>query len=375
MMELQSLINNLSSRFMERDDEIKGIVLSLMTREHCLFIGPPGTAKSALVEAAAAMSGLSYFRALVTKFTTPDELFGPPDIRELEKGIYKRNSSGMLPEAKVIFLDEVFKASPSILNTLLSIMQERVFRNGAMHKVPLISLFGASNEVPEGEDDAALSAFNDRFLLRYQVKPISDPNTFISVLSIYEPTENINPLNITWSEIFNKVDNIKVAPDIYSAVYDIKKKIGEDENAPFISDRRWRKSIKLLKAHAVLDGRDAVDDEDFEILVHALWDPGFPESRQAVEKAVQSVADPISLKLQELLNAAVDTANEALNASAEDEAAKGLEAMKGLKKALAEINNLSVYSTSSKAAKIATVRAKITELQKEVSAKCLGITL
>jgi MoxR-like ATPase len=374
MMELQSLINNLSSRFMERDDEIKGIVLSLMTREHCLFIGPPGTAKSALVEAAATMSGLSYFRALVTKFTTPDELFGPPDIGELEKGIYKRNTAGMLPEAETVFLDEVFKASPSILNTLLSIMQERVFRNGAMHKVPLISLFGASNEVPEGEDDVALSAFSDRFLLRYQVKPISDPNTFISVLSIDEPTDNIKPLNVKWNDVFCELYNVKVAPDIYSAVYDIKKKISEDENAPFISDRRWRKSIKLLKANAVINGRDAVDDEDFEILVHALWDPEFPESRQAVEKAIQSVADPISLKLQELLNAATEVANEALNASAEDEAAKGLEAMKGLKKLLTELNNIS-SSAPSKAARIAAVRDKITELQKEVSAKCLGITL
>lgn len=255
MEKINNIITELSSRFLERDEEIKGIMLSLMTREHCLFIGPPGTAKSALVEAVSTMSGLKYFRALVSKFTTPDELFGPPDIRELERGVYKRNTSGMLPEAEVLFIDEVFKASPSILNTLLSIMQERIFKNGATHKVPLVSMFGASNEIPEGEDDAALSAFSDRFLLKYEVKPISDDIKFMKLLEGGEPTDHLLTVieKRDWEDVFTAVDNIKVGGEISVAMLDIKFRLGREEDAPFISDRRWRKCIKLLKANTALE--------------------------------------------------------------------------------------------------------------------------
>ncbi len=378
MKELNKIIKSLSSRFIEREEEIKGIMLSLMTKEHCLFIGPPGTAKSALVEVAATLSGLSYFRALVSKFTTPDELFGPPDISELEKGIYKRNISGMLPEAEVVFLDEVFKASPSILNTLLSIMQERIYKNGTTYKTPTISMFGASNEVPEGEDDAALSAFSDRFLLRYEVRPVSDHNNFLRLLKDIEPTEKllteVRDKNY-WLDIFAAVDAVVVDAEIYTSLLDIKTKLEEDENSPFISDRRWKKCIKILKANAALRNAEKVDiDDDFEILIHALWDPGFPDSRQAVEKAVRSVANPISLRLQELLEAAKETAQTALNATAEEEAAQGLEAVKGLKRIMAEIDKISA-NTSRREAKVKALKTQIAQLQKEVSAKCLGIAL
>jgi MoxR-like ATPase len=369
---LRQLEKNMNSLFIERENEIKGIILSLMCREHCLFIGPPGTAKSALVEAAARMSGLSYFRALVTKFTTPDELFGPPDLAELEKGIYKRRTTSMLPEAEVVFLDEVFKASPSILNTLLSIMQERIFRNGTIHKVPLISLFGASNEVPEGEEDAALAAFQDRFLLRYIVKPVKDPNAFLRLLQLDEPTENINTVQINWQEVFRETDNVKVPEDIYSAICDIKKKLTEEENSIFVSDRRWRKCIKLLKANAVLENRSEVTEDDFDVLVHALWDPALPETKKAVQKAIQKIVDPISIKLNELIQAAEEAAIQAMAAPPEKETEMGLEAMKALKRITAEIDGL---SAPNKQAKIDAARRKIAELQKQVGAKCLGLAL
>lgn len=369
---LRQLEKNMNSLFVEREDEIKGIILSFMCREHCLFIGPPGTAKSALVEAAAKMSGLSYFRALVTKFTTPDELFGPPDLVELEKGIYKRRTAGMLPEAEVVFLDEVFKASPSILNTLLSIMQERMFRNGTMHKVPLISLFGASNEIPEGEEDAALAAFQDRFLLRYDVKPVKDPNAFFKLLRLDEPAENVSIVQINWQEVFRETDNVKVPHDIYTAIYDIKKKLAAEENAIFISDRRWKKCIKLLKANAVLGNRSEVTEDDFDVLVHALWDPALPETKKAVQKAIQKIIDPISIKLNELVQAAEEAAMQAMAAPPEKETEMGLEAMKALKRIAAELDSI---SAPKKQAKIDAAKKKIAELQKQVGAKCLGLAL
>lgn len=377
MDKLNKIKESLSSRFVERDEEIKGIMLSLIAREHCLFIGPPGTAKSALVEAAAALSGLSYFRALVSKFTTPDELFGPPDISELEKGVYKRNTSGMLPEAEVVFLDEVFKASSSILNTLLSIMQERIYKNGITHKTPTISIFGASNEMPEGEDDAALSAFSDRFLLRYEVYPVKSSNNFLRLLQDAEPTKENEQAGDSrfWQDVFAQADAITVDEDVYCALLDIKTKLEEDENSPSVSDRRWKKCIKLLKANAVLRGDCRVDiDDDFEVLIHALWDPYIPESRTVVQRVVRSVADPISLKLQELLEAAKETVQTALNATAEEETTQGLEAIKGLKRILEEIDKIGT-STSHRDAKIEALKAQITQFQKEVSVKCLGIAL
>lgn len=365
----------MNSVFVEREDEIKGIILSLMCREHCLFIGPPGTAKSAMVEAAARMSGLSYFRVLVTKFTTPDEIFGPPDLAELERGVYRRRTTGMLPEAEVVFLDEVFKASPSILNTLLSIMQERIFRNGGIHKVPLISLFGASNEVPEGEEDAALAAFQDRFLLRYDVKPVKDPNAFLKLLQLDEPTECITiqtVRQINWQEVFKETDNVKVSDDIYTAIYDVKKKLTEEENSILISDRRWRKCIKLLKANAALENRSDVTEDDFDVLVHALWDPALPETKKAVQKAIQKIVDPISIKLNELIQAAEEAAMQAISAPPEKETEMGLEAMKALKRIAAELDSI---SAPKKQAKIDAAKKKITELQKQVGAKCLGLAL
>lgn len=369
VLELEKALNSL---FLEREDEVRGIILSLMCREHCLFIGPPGTAKSALVEAAAKMSGLTYFRALVTKFTTPDELFGPPDLAALERGEYQRRTAGMLPEAEVVFLDEVFKASPSILNTLLSIMQERIFRNGTMHKVPLISLFGASNEVPEGEEDAALAAFQDRFLLRYDVKPVKDPNAFFKLLRLDEPAENVSTVQINWQEVFRETDNVKVPHDIYTAIYDIKKKLAAEENAIFISDRRWKKCIKLLKANAVLGNRSEVTEDDFDVLVHALWDPALPETKKAVQKAIQKIVDPISIKLNELVQAAEEAAMQAMAAPPEKETEMGLEAMKALKRIAAELDSI---SAPKKQAKRDAAKKKIAELQKQVGAKCLGLAL
>ncbi|KXG75520.1 ATPase RavA [Fervidicola ferrireducens] len=371
VLELEKALNSL---FLEREDEVRGIILSLMCREHCLFIGPPGTAKSALVEAAAKMSGLTYFRALVTKFTTPDELFGPPDLAALERGEYQRRTAGMLPEAEVVFLDEIFKASPSILNTLLSIMQERLFRNGMMYSTPLVSMFGASNEVPEGEEDIALAAFQDRFLLKYSVKPIKDSNSFIKLLMMDEPTENLTLINVSWKEIFREMDGIKVHDDIYTAIYEIKKKLAEEENSFPISDRRWKKCIKLLKAHALLEKRSEVIEDDFEVLVHALWDPALPETKKTVQKVIQRITDPISIKLNELIQAAEEAANQALSAPPDKEADLGLEAIKSLKRIMMEIDSISV-SVPKKQAKIDAAKAKITELQKQVGAKCLGLAL
>src|SRR5205823_4014261 len=138
--------------------------VSVAAGEHMLLVGPPGTAKSALVRLFARLIDARYFEYLLTRFTEPNELFGPVDIRAFREGTYTRRTERMLPEAEIVFLDEIFKSNSAILNSLLTLLNERRFANGGSTvSVPLLSMFGASNEVP---NDDNLAALFDRFLLR-----------------------------------------------------------------------------------------------------------------------------------------------------------------------------------------------------------------
>jgi len=169
---IQSFYNELMKPFIGREEEARVIVLALMTGEHAVLIGKPGTAKSALIRRSAQLLNARLFMYLLTKFTEPSELFGPLDLVALKEGRYVRITKGKMLEADIIFLDEIFKANSAILNSILSILNERIFYDGYSEiKVPLWSLFGASNEVP---DDPELEALYDRMLLRQYVKPVSE---------------------------------------------------------------------------------------------------------------------------------------------------------------------------------------------------------
>ncbi|MBI4449716.1 AAA family ATPase, partial [Candidatus Uhrbacteria bacterium] len=154
----------------ERETVVDGVLTGLVAGHHALLIGPPGTDKSRLIRALChRITDARYFGRLLTKFTHPDELFGPLDVMELERGHYRRVTMGRLPEAEIAFLDEVFKSGSAILNTLLELMNERMFNDGSERKaVPLRMLIGASNELPNPED--GLEAFADRFPLRFRVQ-------------------------------------------------------------------------------------------------------------------------------------------------------------------------------------------------------------
>src|SRR5688500_8562124 len=139
----------LSRHFLDKQEMIRLLLVSVVAGEHMVIVGPPGTAKSAIVRMFARLVDARYFDYLLTRFTEPNELFGPVDIRAFREGTYTRRVTGMLPEAEIVFLDEIFKSNSAILNALLTVLNERRFSNGAnVLKVPLLSLFGASNEVP-----------------------------------------------------------------------------------------------------------------------------------------------------------------------------------------------------------------------------------
>lgn len=257
-----------STDFPERSAEIRSLQIGLLSGESVLFIGSPGTAKSLLVEAFAAGSGLSYFRWLLTKFTTPEEIFGALDLKALEQGHFQRNITGKLPDCEIGFVDEVFKASSSILNSLLTIMQERLFfNNGTPVNVPLKLLVGASNELP---DDEGLGALFDRFLIRNYVNYISDQSS-IKQIWANPPQIPTVPL-ISKTELENQleeVSHVEFSTEIQDIILILKLEL--ENQGIKASDRRWIKTKKILQATALTAGRSKVENEDLSFLTNILW--------------------------------------------------------------------------------------------------------
>ncbi len=267
---LKQIEKELKSKYFERDQVIEGAFCALLTQNHLLLIGPPGTAKSQIVsEMCGRIQGASYFQWLLTKFTTPEELFGAVSLKGLENDEYRRVITGKLPEAHIAFLDEVFKASSSILNTLLTIMNERVYYNGSdkLH-IPLISLFGASNELPSEEDE--LEALYDRFLLRYVVDYIKEDFRFLKMLDgegAQAEETVITPEEL--EECRLSTQGVIIPSNILKLTARIRKELAKKGITP--SDRRYKQSVDLLKAKAYLDERQEVREEDLRFLENVLW--------------------------------------------------------------------------------------------------------
>jgi MoxR-like ATPase len=300
--QLQQLRTGLMTRFPERRDAIDGALAAVLAGEHVLLLGPPGTAKSALVRAIAQAFGGSYFERLLTKFSTPEELFGPISLKALEQDRYQRVTAGKLPEAEFAFVDEVFKANSAILNSLLTAMNERLFHNdGAPTQMPLVALFGASNELPEGKD---LEALFDRFLLRFDVQYLLRPSSFRSVLLAPEPGCSAALTMAQLRQAQADVARVKVTEETVQALMAIRD--GCRGEGIVASDRRWKKTLKVVQATAYLAGEAATTPEDLLVLTHALWRE--PKEYTKVAHVVGQLADPVSAKAAEVLDAARETA-------------------------------------------------------------------
>jgi len=278
----------LDERYLDKSELIRMLLVTLVAGEHMLIVGPPGTAKSALVRHLARLVDARYFEYLLTRFSEPNEIFGPIDIKAFREGSYVRRVEAMLPDADIVFLDEIFKSNSAILNSLLSILNERRFFTGsASIQVPLSSLYGATNEIP---NDDALSAVFDRFLvrtlsdnldsfhfngliergLRGEIESLAQdgPGGDAAVAAV---EGSVRPL-VSLAEIRlmkGRLARHLQFPDDFLARYKGLVFQIRSEGVT-LSDRRVVKLLKLFAASALIDGRPTVDDGDFFVLRH-VW--------------------------------------------------------------------------------------------------------
>ncbi|MBH24927.1 MAG: ATPase [Myxococcales bacterium] len=287
MDKLQRLRKELSEQFIEREAVIDGALAALLAGEHVLLLGPVGTAKSMLaMELCGHLSGSRYFGWLLTKFTTPEEIFGAISLKALEADRYQRITTAKLPEADIAFLDEIFKANSAILNSLLSLINERVYHNGTeAQPVPLKALFAASNELPE---EGELMALFDRFMLRYTIGYIEEDFRFLKMLSLPEGPSERDVTHLGADELKalqGLVGAVPIHDGYLGDLVELRRRLRK--KGVVASDRRYRKALRVLKAFALVDGRREVTQRDLNQLQHILWSE--PEQRGEVLETLREV--------------------------------------------------------------------------------------
>ncbi len=331
----KQLLGEMNRGIYEKETEISLSLLAALAGESIILLGPPGVAKSMVArQLKTAFREAQSFEYLMSRFSIPDEIFGPVSIQKLKTSdTYERAVEGYLPTADVVFLDEIWKAGPAIQNTLLTVINEKIFRNGnrEMH-LPLKLLVAASNELPaKGE---GLEALWDRFVIRIESRPIKLEKNFLAMLlevkseeqrtsevkseergvkeqsSAAEGKANSNAITAEeyagWTE---RIDKIGVKIEVLDAISAIRKSlraVNVDEAAErrniYVSDRRWKNIVRLLRTSAFMQDREEVDICDLLPIYHCLWQE--PEERDAIRNIViRALFSPFADKLVEMKNA------------------------------------------------------------------------
>jgi MoxR-like ATPase len=281
---VKALLDCLCQGLYEREEAMRLALLSALAGESIFLLGPPGVGKSLIARRLkyAFLDGVS-FEYLMSKFSTPDEVFGPVSIKKLkEEDKYERITDRYLPGANVVFLDEIWKAGPAIQNALLTILNEKVYRNGDQDmKVNIRGIITASNELPPR--DHSLDPIWDRFLLRFELDNIRQFRNFLNMIV---DTEDVyrddipEALKVSEAELnawSQAIDEVAVPAEVLNTLQVVKVKLAEYNARPqteeplLIHDRRWKKIVRLLRTSAFLNGRDRVDLMDCFLMAHALW--------------------------------------------------------------------------------------------------------
>ena len=325
----KQLLGEMNRGIYEKETEISLSLLAALAGESIILLGPPGVAKSMVArQLKTAFRDAQSFEYLMSRFSTPDEIFGPVSIQKLKTSdTYERAMEGYLPTADVVFLDEIWKAGPAIQNTLLTVINEKIFRNGnrEMH-LPLKLLVAASNELPaKGE---GLEALWDRFVIRIESRPIKLEKNFRAMLleshadfsgstgilghADFADNADFSDLKITaeeYAEWAEKICKIGVKEEVLDAISAIRKSlraVNVDEAAErrniYVSDRRWKNIVRLLRTSAFMQDREEVDICDLLPIYHCLWQE--PEGRDAIRNIViRALFSPFADKLVEMKNA------------------------------------------------------------------------
>ena len=335
----------LGDSLIERSEEIDLLLTGLIAGEHLLLVGPPGCGKSLLIDSLMRWTHGSRFSCLLNRFSMPEELLGMYSLSELKLDKFVRITTNKLPESQYVFLDEIFRASPAILNVLLKLLNEKVFDkgDGVAKRVPLEICLGAANDFPQGDESKSLGALMDRFMLRKSVLPISSmagrqrllwnnqPPEFSTSLSEHELiAARLDAQGLPWS---------KEAKQALEAILDELARQGVRP-----SDRRQYKSIAIVQAYAWLNGAEDVQIEHLEILQHVLWSDY--EEAIKVRSVIMQIAAPVGMKVNGLISEIEqiisgvnpkDLGVTATAASKLSEISKSLKAMKEHPKALAAL--------------------------------------
>lgn len=365
----EELQTSLNWEILERYSEIHTSVIAILARKHHFQIGPPGTAKSLLVDRISKrINGLDedgYFRWLLTNYTTPEELYGGPDFQLLrDRGIYKRVTDRKLPKARFVFLDEIFKGNSAVLNANLTAMNERMFFNHDDDpKIPLISLFAASNELPHGDE---LWALWDRLHFRHQISPVKETTSFVKLMSSPMEKEPEAILSLEDIEAAHKyVDDVTIGPDIIEAIKQLREDLKEEGVEP--SERRWVETLPIIKAEAWFNGRDEADVEDVRPLMHVLWP--VLDQQKIVKRKVLELANPVDKEASEVYDRLCELTAEfkknlASTDNPKDRARIAVEVFSKVKKADELINKLKeeVEATGKKSEYLAGAEMKFKEL-------------
>lgn len=301
---LKTIEGELNQLFVERKEIIHVSMISIVAGTHVLLLGPPGTGKSALVqELCSRIENTKYFQWLLNKTSDPSEILGMFSIKEMERDHFKRITTGKLPEAHIAFLDEIYKSNEPTLNILLSLLNERIFYNdGKACQVPLISLFGASNEGPE-ED--SLMALHDRLLTRINVQYIQNSSnkrlmhsSFLAKRSgeldlLQKTTISLHELK-TLQDLAMKVKIPKKVMDEYVKLIE---RLTKSNQIP-ISDRRANECLRLMQGSAAYNGRNVIAYEDFRLLKWALWEK--EGDIDLIDAMVEKFADPYTTQYKQI---------------------------------------------------------------------------